>query len=130
MWGTATLHSDSRGLSCFIILLYSSMLQEVWVQSQLDSYQRLKKWYLMTPSLTLSLIRFGSRVKWSNTGKGVAPLPTPWCYSFWKWSPWVTRDYICQLLYINILWHCTSFLCIERFHWWKRFKRYILILVL
>ena len=44
-----------------------------------ESYQRLKKWYLMPPCLTLSIIRYGSRVKWSNPGKGVAPSPTPWC---------------------------------------------------
>ena len=34
-----------------------------------QSYQRLKKWYLMPPCLTLSIIRYGSRVKWSNPGK-------------------------------------------------------------
>ena len=38
-----------------------------------------KKWYLMPPCLTLSIIRYGSRVKWSNPGKEVAPSPTPWC---------------------------------------------------
>ena len=42
-----------------------------------ESYQRLKKWYLMPPCLTLSIIRYGSRVKWSNPGKGIAPSPTP-----------------------------------------------------
>ena len=31
------------------------------------------KWYLIPPCLTLSIIRYGSRVKWSNPGKGVAP---------------------------------------------------------
>ena len=55
------------------------MARETWVQSQVESYQRLKKWYLMPPCLTLSIIRYGSRVKWSNPGKGVAPSPTPWC---------------------------------------------------
>ena len=34
--------------------------------SRVESYQRLKKWYLMTPYLTLSIIRYGSRVKWNN----------------------------------------------------------------
>ena len=29
------------------------------------------KWYLMPPYLTLSIIRYVSRVKWSNPGKGV-----------------------------------------------------------
>ena len=48
-------------------------LPMAWVQSQLESYQRLKKWYLMPPGLTLSIIRYGSRVKCSNPGKEVAP---------------------------------------------------------
>ena len=50
----------------------SPMARETWVQSHVESYQRLKKWYLMPPCLTLSIIRYGSRVKWSNPGKGVA----------------------------------------------------------
>ena len=40
-----------------------------------------KKWYLMPPCLTLSILQYISRVKWSNPGKGVAP-PTPWCSSY------------------------------------------------
>ena len=36
-------------------------------------YQRLKKWYLMPPCLTLSIIRYGSRVKQSNPGKEQRP---------------------------------------------------------
>ena len=42
-----------------------------------ESYQRFPKWYLMLPGLTLSIIKYGSRIKWSNPGKGVAPSPTP-----------------------------------------------------
>ena len=42
-----------------------------------ESYQRLKKWYLIPPCLTLSIISYGSRVKWSIPGKEVAPSPTP-----------------------------------------------------
>ena len=41
------------------------------VQSQVESYQRLKKWYLISPGLTLSIIRYVSRVNWSNPRKGV-----------------------------------------------------------
>ena len=33
------------------------------------------KWYLIPPCLTLSNIRYVSRVKWSNPGKGVVPFP-------------------------------------------------------
>ena len=35
----------------------SPMVRETGVQSQVESYQRLKKWYLMSPCLTLSIIR-------------------------------------------------------------------------
>ena len=41
----------------------------------------------MPPCLTLSNIRYISRVKWSNPGKGVAPSPTPWTGSNWKREP-------------------------------------------
>ena len=50
----------------------SPMSSETGVPSEVESYQRLKKWYLMLPCLTLSIIRYGSRVKWSNPGKWVA----------------------------------------------------------
>ena len=49
-------------------LLYSPMAWE----TQVESYQRLKKWYGIHPCLTLSIIRYISRVKLSNPGKGVA----------------------------------------------------------
>ena len=41
-------------------------------KSQVESQQRLKNSYLMPPCLTLRIIRYGSRVKRSNPGKGVA----------------------------------------------------------
>ena len=47
------------------------LAQETWVQSQVESYQRLKKWYLMPPWLTLSIIKYRSRVNLSNPVKGV-----------------------------------------------------------
>ena len=33
---------------------------------------KIQKWYWMLPCLTLSIIRYGWRVKWNNPGKGVA----------------------------------------------------------
>ena len=77
------------------------MVQETRVHSRVESYQRLKKWYLMPPCLVLSTIRWGSRVKWSNPGKGVAPSPTPQCRSYRKGSLWVTLDYGRQQLTCN-----------------------------
>ena len=41
----------------------SLMSRETWVQSQIESYQILLKWYLILPCLTLSIIRYGLRVK-------------------------------------------------------------------
>ena len=49
------------------------MIQKTGVQSQVETYQRIKKWYLMPPCITLRIIRYVSRVKWSNTVKGVSP---------------------------------------------------------
>ena len=43
-------------------------------------------WYL---SLTLSIIRYGSRIKRSNLGKRVAPSPTPRCSSYWSDFYWI-----------------------------------------
>ena len=63
------------------------------VQSQVESYQRLKKWYLMPPCLTPSIIKYGSRVKWCNPGHVVAPSPTPQCSSYWKESLQVILGY-------------------------------------
>ena len=40
------------------------------------------KWYLIPPCLTLSNIRYVSRVKKSNQRKRVAPSPTPRCCTY------------------------------------------------
>ena len=78
------------------------MVRETCVQSQVASYQRLQKWYLIPPCLTLSNIRYVWRVKLSNTWKGVAPSPTPWWISNWKGGLLVALDYSRQLyLVIN-----------------------------
>ena len=61
----------------------------------------------MLPCLTLSIIRYGSRVKWSNPGKGVAPSPTTWYSSYWKGILQITLDYSRQL-YIYVV-HSISF---------------------
>ena len=57
------------------------------VQSQVESDQRFKKWFLIPYFLTLSIIRYVSRVKWSNPGKAVAPSLTPQCSSY-LFIPW------------------------------------------
>ena len=79
------------------------MIRETWVQSQVESYQRLKKWYLIPPCLTHSNIRYVSRVKLSNPGKGVAPSPTTRCSSYRKGS----QHYLLLLILLQLclLWH-------------------------
>ena len=49
------------------------MVGETWLQSQVTSYQRLLKWYLILPCLKLRNIRYVSRIKWSYPVKRVAP---------------------------------------------------------
>ena len=90
------------------------MARETWIQSQVESYQRLKKCYLIPPCLTLSIIRYGSRIKWSNPGKRVAPSPTPWCSSYQKGSLWVILDYGCQFYYFTYS-HTVKWLQVLRF---------------
>ena len=84
------------------------MARETGVQSQVESYQRLKKQYLIPPCLTLSIIRYISTVKWSNPGKGVMPSVTPRCSSYLKGSFQVAIDYNCQLNFfiISIVFIC------------------------
>ena len=76
---------------------------ETWVQSHVESYQKLLKWYLISPCLTVSNIRYVSRVKWSNLGKGVALFPTPQCRSYWKRSLLVALDYGRQLYFFLLI---------------------------
>ena len=99
---------------CFIyiyIYVYQPIGIMVWVfangpgtevQSQVESYQRLKKWCLMLPCLTLNIIKYGSRVKWSNPEKELVSSPTPRCSCYRKGNLRVTLDYG-HLLYLLLI---------------------------
>ena len=54
---------------------------------------------MIPPCLTLSHIRYVSRVKWNNPGKGVAPSPTPRCSNYWKGNLLVALNYGRQLYF-------------------------------
>ena len=58
---------------------------------------------MIPPCLTLSNIRYVSRVKWSNPRKRVAPSPTFWCSSYWKGNLLVAFDYSHQLYFVYLL---------------------------
>ena len=57
----------------------------------------------MLPCLTLSNIKYVSRVKWNNPGKGVAPSTTPWCCSYRKGRLLVALDNDRQLYFFLIV---------------------------
>ena len=61
--------------------------------------KEFKKWWLIPLCLTLRIIKYVSRLRWSNPGKGVAPSPTPRWGSYWKGSLQVTLDYGRQLYF-------------------------------
>ena len=103
---------------------YSPMVWETGVASQVESYQRLKKWYLIRPCLILSNIRYVSRVKWSNPGKGVVPSPTPWGSSYWKGSLRVALDSSRQLYFFTYLdTNLSLFLCFVCYRFTMVFHR-------
>ena len=83
------------------------------------------KWYLIPPCLTLSIIRYLSRVKLSNPGKGVAPSPTSQCSSYWKGSLRVTLHYGRQLT-LRVQKHAQKFAFIHKmiFYWQEDSKKF------
>ena len=72
-------------------------------------FVRLKKLYLIAPCLTISIIRYGSRRKWSNLGKGVV---APEKGSFG--SPLTT---VTDFIYIYIYIHEKTQMYMNRLKW-------------
>ena len=54
--------------------------------------------------LNTQLIRYVSRVKWSNPGKEVAPSLTPQCSSNWKGASWSPSTTVANYIYISVYW--------------------------
>ena len=75
-----------------IISPFCSFLCSLWVLALMYlRYLRSKRilsllLLLIHITLTLSIIRYKSSVKWSNPGKGVVPFLTLKCCSYWKKS--------------------------------------------
>ena len=102
------------------------MVPEAGFQSQVESYKKLKKWYLMLPCLALGVIRYGSRVKWNNPENGVASFPTPRCSSYWKGSIRVAFDWGRQLIKLYKNYHQLRIFDMMYFVQWVTWKKYYL----
>ena len=111
---------------CKIRVFLISLVGRVFATGPGDwrSIPRLKKWFLIPPYLTLSNIRYGSMVKWSNPGIGVAPSPTPRYSSYWKGSLRVALDdnhqiYLLTIPFLRLqfIWHpSVTELCTKPFY--------------
>ena len=60
--------------SVVLCVEYTPIVRETGVQSKVESYQRLRKFYLMSACLKVRIIIYWSRVKGSNPGKENRPL--------------------------------------------------------
>ena len=67
----------------------------------------------MPRCLTLSILRYGSRVKWSNPGKGVAPSPTSWCSSYRKRRHGVILATFANFTYVGMFFFVKCFFCMN-----------------
>ena len=75
---------------------------------------------MIPPCLTLSNIRYISKVKWSNREKGVAPSSTPPCSGYWK----VANFTLFTSLYLHewmcfwwvFFFFCIKFYCFKYYH--------------
>ena len=70
---------------------------------------KTQKWYLMPPCLTLSTVRYRSRIKWSNPENGVASSSTLRCCSYWKES-YLVAHYSGRQLIDIVYWKQTKYL--------------------
>ena len=113
LWKSLNCCKTSKCITFFFHVKPSYNLWNKILKEVIENYQRghlrdqgsipgwvipkTQKRYLMPPCLTLSITRYGSRVKWNNPRKGIAPSSTPQCSSYWKGSLWVTLNYGCKL---------------------------------
>ena len=90
------------------IFLYPRCIRRLGFNIRSGHTKDFKKWHLIPRCLTLINIRYVSRVKWTNLGRGVAPSLTPRYSRYWKRSLLVALDngrqlYLFTYIYIYIL---------------------------
>ena len=73
------------------------MARKTWVQSQVKSYQRLKKMVLDASLLYTQHYKVWIKGKVEQSREGIAPSHIPWCSSYQKGRLGVTLDYGHQL---------------------------------
>ena len=100
------------------------MARETWVQSQVESYQRLKKMVLDASLLSTQHYKVRIKGKVEQSRKGVAPSPTYWCSSYRKGSLRVTLDYGRQLYLLIYIWdiHGVMVIVVRKCTQWLKFK--------
>ena len=76
---------------CVHVRMFTNELED-WGSIQCRVILKSQK-MVLDATLTLSILSYGSRVKWSNPVKGVAPSLTPRYSSYCKGSVWVAIDY-------------------------------------
>ena len=96
---THSIHAylSEFAFSWVFFLVKYAMWVECSTMARKTGVQDFKKWYLIPPCLTPSIIRYVSRVKWRNPGNRVTPSHRPQCCSYWKGSLRVALDYSHQL---------------------------------
>ena len=113
----------------------SPVVRETEVQSQVESYLRLKNMLLDT--LLLNTQHYKVRIKGivEQSGKGVAPSPTPRCGSNWKGSLRVTRVYSRELYLFftyrqkeNMMLLYDNFLQLNNHFWLKKKSKWNLVI--
>ena len=89
---TTILNAHTKNVWKLIVCPSYISVRETEIQSQVEWYQKLKKWYLMLLRITLIIIGYGSRL-WSNPRRGVALSSTHRCVSYFKGSLRIALDY-------------------------------------
>ena len=101
-------------MQVFFIYIYSLMVRETWVQSQVESLPKTLKMVIDTSLPNTRQYKVRTEGKVDQSGKGVAPSPTLRCCRYWKGSLLVALDYCRQLylLYIYIYIYVCVCVCV------------------
>ena len=112
------IHTHTHAHTHTHIYIYTHTHTHTYIYVYIYIY-KTQKMVLELPCLKPSIIRYGSRVKLVNPGKGVASSPTPWCSSYRKVSFRDILDYGRQLyVYIYIYIFVCVHVCVCECVWW------------